>query len=92
MSGTMTWVGLDVHARATHAAAIGTMTGELVRKRFGAGVDEPVAWLRSLTAPVRACYEAGPTGFGLYRAAVAEGVGMQVIAPGKTPRGPCDRS
>ncbi|MDQ3678294.1 MAG: IS110 family transposase, partial [Actinomycetota bacterium] len=41
--------------------------------------------------PVRACYEAGPTGFGLYRAATAAGVGMQVIAPGKTPRGPSDR-
>ena len=30
MTGTMTWVGLDVHARSTHAAAIDTMTGELV--------------------------------------------------------------
>jgi transposase len=68
MTGTMTWVGLDVHARSTHAAAIDTMTGELVRKRFGAGVDEPIAWLQSLGSPVRACYEAGPTGFGLYRA------------------------
>jgi transposase len=91
MTGTMTWAGLDVHARSTHAAAIDTMTGELSRRRFGAGVDEPVAWLASLAGPVRACYEAGPTGFGLYRAAVAEGIAMQVIAPGKTPRGPSDR-
>jgi len=91
MTGTMTWVGMDVHARSTHAAAIDTMTGELTRKRFGAGVDEPVGWLMGLPGPVRACYEAGPTGFGLYRAAVAAGVGMQVIAPGKTPRGPSDR-
>lgn len=91
MTGTMTWVGLDVHARSTHAAAIDSMTGELTRKRFGAGVEEAVAWLLSLSGPVRACYEAGPTGFGLYRAAVAEGVGMQVVAPGKTPRGPSER-
>jgi transposase len=91
MTGTMTWVGLDVHARSTHAAAIDTMTGELVRRRFGSGVDEPIAWLQSLAAPVRACYEAGPTGFGLYRAAVTAGIGMQVIAPGKTPRGSSDR-
>jgi transposase len=91
MTGTMTWVGLDVHARSTHAAAIDTMTGELVRRRFGSGVDAPVAWLASLVSPVRACCEAGPTGFGLYRAAVAAGIGMQVIAPGKTPRGPSDR-
>lgn len=62
MIGTMTWVGLDVHARSTHAAAIDTMTGELVRKRFGPGVTEPVVWLEGLAGPVRACYEAGPTG------------------------------
>ena len=47
--------------------------------------------LRSLPGPVRACYEAGPTGFGLYRAARAAGVDVEVIAPGKTPRGPSDR-
>lgn len=91
MSGTMTWVGLDVHARSTHAAAIDAMTGELVRMRFGPGVDGPVAWLGELHGPVRACYEAGPTGFGLYRTAVAAGIEMQVVAPGKTPRGASDR-
>jgi transposase len=91
MAGTMTWVGLDVHARSTHAAAIDSMTGELTRLRFGPGVEGPVAWLSELPGPVRACYEAGPTGFGLYRAATAVGIGMQVVAPGKTPRGRSDR-
>ena len=91
MSGTMTFAGLDVHARSTHAAAIDVITGELVRARFGAGVEAPVAWLAGLPGPVRACYEAGPSGFGLYRAAVAAGVCVEVIAPGKTPRGPSDR-
>jgi transposase len=91
MAGTMTWVGLDVHARSTHAAAIDSMTGELTRVRFGPGVEAPVAWLAELPGPVRACYEAGPTGFGLYRSAVAAGIAMQVVAPGKTPRGPSDR-
>lgn len=91
MTGTMTWVGMDVHARSTHAAAIDTMTGELRREKFGAGIDAPVAWLLEQPGPVRACYEAGPTGFGLYRAAVEAGISMQVIAPGKTPRGPSDR-
>jgi hypothetical protein len=37
MTGTMTWVGLDVHARSTHAAAIDTMTGELRRGEVRAG-------------------------------------------------------
>jgi len=86
----MTWVGLDVHARSTHAAAIDSLIGELTSVRFGPGLEAPLAWLAGLPGPVRACYEAGPTGFGLYRAAVAQGVGMQVIAPGKTPRGPSD--
>ena len=35
MTGTMTFAGLDVHARSTHAAAIDVMTGELTRKRSG---------------------------------------------------------
>ncbi len=88
---TVTWVGMDVHARSTHAAAVNVLTGELTRVRFGAGVEDPVAWLGQLPGPVQACYEAGPTGFGLYRAALAAGVRMDVIAPGKTPRGPSDR-
>src|SRR6478609_6637826 len=87
----MTVAGFDVHARSTHGAAICVPTGELVRIRFGAGVGGPVEWLRSLPGPVRACYEAGPTGFGLYRAAVASGIDMRVVAPGKTPRAPSDR-
>jgi transposase len=47
--------------------------------------------LRVCPVRVRACYEAGPTGFGLYRAASVAGVAVEVIAPGKTPRGPSDR-
>jgi transposase len=88
---TVTWVGMDVHARSTHAAAINLLTGEVQRMRFSAGIEAAVAWLGELPGPVHACYEAGPTGFGLYRAAVAAGVRMDVIAPGKTPRGRSDR-
>lgn len=86
--GTMTCAGLDVHARSTHAAAIDTATGDrrVTRVRFGSGVEEPIVWLQSLPGPVRACYEAGPTGFGLYRRAVAAGVSTEAIAPGKMPR------
>jgi transposase len=91
MTGTMTWVGLGVHGRSTNAAAIDTMTDELRREKFGPGLDAPVAWLLEQPGPVRACYEAGPTGYGLYRKAVRAGIGMQIIAPGKTPRGPSDR-
>ena len=79
------------NARLTQCAAICVPTGELVRVRFGAGVDGPVQWLKSLPGPVRACYEAGPTGFGLYGAAVASGIAMRVVAPGKAPRAASDR-
>jgi transposase len=65
--------------------------GELVRIGLGAGVDGPVAWLRLLPGPVRACYEARRTGFGLDRAAIAAGIGMRVLAPGMTPRASADR-
>ncbi|HEV2819975.1 MAG TPA: IS110 family transposase [Solirubrobacteraceae bacterium] len=91
MVGTMTWVGMDVHARSTHGAAIDVMTGELTRVRFGPGVEGPVGWLAGLAGPVRGCYEAGPTGYGLHRAAAAAGIEVCVVAPGKTPRGRGDR-
>jgi transposase len=87
----MTYVGLDVHARSTYAAAVDVLTGELTRLRFGPGTGAPVQWLTELQGPVYACYEAGPTGFGLYRAVTGAGIRMDVIAPGKTPRGPADR-
>jgi len=38
-----------------HAAAINVMTGELVRARFGAGLEEPLAWLGALPGPGEAC-------------------------------------
>jgi transposase len=91
LHGTMTWVGLDVHARSTHAAAIYSMTGELERARFGPGSEPVVAWLGGLPGPVQVAYEAGPTGFALARAAASAGIEVQVVAPGKTPRAASDR-
>ena len=93
MTGTMTWAAMDVHARSTYAASLDVVTGELSRQRFDTGAVEPVVgWLAGLPGPVRACYQAGPTGFGLYRAAVAAGIDCQVIAPSKTPRPSGDRN
>lgn len=45
-------------------------------------------WLAGLERPVRAFYEAGPTGFALRRAGRAAGLEIEVIVPGKTAR-PC---
>jgi transposase len=91
MNGTMTYVGLDVHARSTHAAAIDVLGGELRRARFDGGSESVIAWLQMLPQPLRGCYEAGPTGFALYRAAEAAGLHLEVVAPSKTPRAPGDR-
>lgn len=91
MNGTMTFVGLDVHARSTHAAALDVATGELKRARFGGGCEEVVSWLGALPGPVSAFYGAGPTGFALYRAASEAGLQIAVIAPGKTARPRSDR-
>lgn len=91
MTTTMTFAGLDVHARSIHAAALDVGTGELRRARFNGGSEAVIAWLSRLPQPLRACYEAGPTGFALYRAAEAAGVRVEVVAPSKTPRAPGDR-
>ena len=41
--------------------------------------------------PVRACYEAGPSGYELYRQLTTLGVPCQVMAPALTPRKPGER-
>ena len=49
------------------------------------------AFAAALPGPVRATYEAGPTGFGLARRLAKAGVDCLVCAPGLIPRGPSDR-
>jgi transposase len=47
--------------------------------------------LRELPGPLRAVYEAGPTGYRLVRRARAEGIEMAVCSPGNIERRPGDR-
>ncbi len=42
-----------------------------------------MAWLKTLPAPVRVVYEAGPTGYGLARACAEAGISCVVAAPSK---------
>ena len=44
-----------------------------------------------LPGPVAVAYEAGPTGFGLYRALTAAGIRCEVVAPSKLQRPAGDR-
>ena len=91
MTDGICFAGLDVHARKTAAAAVQLGSGEVFRARLGGGAEEAIGWLRSLPGPVRAVYEAGPTGFGLARAARLAGLEVMVCAPGAIPRQPGDR-
>jgi transposase len=90
MSDGICFAGLDVHARKTAAAAVVLGSGEVFRARLTGGAGETIGWLRSLPGEVRAVYEAGPTGFGLARAARAAGIEVMVCAPGAIPRQPGD--
>lgn len=91
MAKAMTLVGLDVHARQTHAAVLDPATGELGVSRLRMAPEEVVVFLERLEPPVRAVYEAGPTGFGLARAARECGIEVRVAAPGSIPKGTGDR-
>lgn len=86
-----TLVGLDVHAAQTHAAILDVGSGELRVSRLRMAPIEVVAFLEGLGPGVRAVYEAGPTGFGLARAARGRGIEVEVVAPGSIPRGSDDR-
>ena len=85
MAQSMSLVGLDVHASQTHAAILDTATGELRGVRLRMAPVEVVEFLARLPGPVRAVYEAGPTGFGLARAAVERGIDVRVVAAGQGP-------
>ena len=68
-----TSVGLDVHARSVVAAAVDGVTGEVFRARLTPDHGEILRWVRALPGTAAATYEAGPTGFGLYRALTEAG-------------------
>jgi transposase len=87
----MTLVGLDVHARQTHAAVLVADTGELRVCKLRMPPVEVVGFLEGFGSAVRAVYEAGPTGFGLARAARERGIDVRVAAPGSIPKGSGDR-
>lgn len=86
-----TFIGLDVHARSTVGYALDPESGQVWQRRMGADPGEVVGWVRSLPGPVKAGYEAGPTGYGLARLLLAAGVPTEVLAPSKIVRPAGDR-
>ncbi|MDN5896655.1 MAG: IS110 family transposase [Nocardioides sp.] len=91
MRNQRTSVGLDVHALSVVGFGIDEDTGEVFERRLTPAPDDILGWLRSLPQPAKAVYEAGPTGFGLYRALQAGGVACVVAAPSKLQRPAGDR-
>src|SRR6266566_1000848 len=88
-STTTVTVGLDVHARSVRLAAV--RADELLEERTLRYDEEAVERVLRRWPGVRCCYEAGPTGFGLYRHLVERGIDCAVVAPGLVPQRPGDR-
>jgi transposase len=86
---TTVTVGLDVHKTSVRLAAV--RADELLEERTLA--YDLVAVERALRRwpGARCCYEAGPTGFGLYRHLVAAAISCEVVAPGLVPSRPGER-
>src|SRR6476660_1207292 len=82
-------VGLDVHARSIRLAAV--RADELLEERTLPHDEEAVERVLRRWPGVRCCYEAGPTGFGLYRHLCGRGIDSSVVAPGLVPQRPGDR-
>jgi transposase len=82
-------IGLDVHASSVSLAAV--RGDELLDERTLPYDHQVVERSLRRWREVRCCYEAGPTGFGLYRHLVERGIACEVVAPGLVPQRPGDR-
>jgi transposase len=91
MAQARTLVGLDVHASRIVAAVLDAETAELRSFRLPGCPVEAASFCARLPAPVRATYEAGPTGYGLARELARQKVDCVVAAPGKIPRAAAER-
>lgn len=91
MTQAKTWAAFDVHVSGVVAATLDRDSGELSVRRLPGCSEEVVAFATGLPGPVRATYEAGPTGFLLARKLQSVGIDCLVCAPGLIPRGATDR-
>jgi transposase len=93
MKGKVRFLGLDVHAE-TIAVAIAEPDGEVRSLGMIANRTESIRKLVKKLGPVeqlKACYEAGPTGYVLYWQLAELGVACEVIAPTLVPMKAGDR-
>jgi transposase len=93
MREKLRFLGLDVHAE-TIAVAVAEPDGEVRSLGTIANREDSVRkFIKKLGSPeqLRACYEAGPTGFVLYWQLTQLGVDCVVVAPSLVPKKPGDR-
>jgi transposase len=93
MREKLRFLGMDVHAE-TIAVAVAEPDGEVRSLGTIANREDSIRkFIRKLGSPeqLRACYEAGPTGFVLYWQLTQLGVQCDVIAPSLVPKKPGDR-
>lgn len=86
---TTVTIGLDVHASSIRLAAI--RGDELLDERTLPHDHDALTCALRRWPDARCCYEAGPTGFALYRHLVEGGIDCQVVAPGLVPQRPGER-
>ena len=91
MGNERTFVGLDVHAWSVTGHAVDTVTGEVWRRKLTPDRADVCGWVLGLPGPVKVVYEAGPTGYGLFRHLNDHGVSCVVAAPSKVQRPAGDR-
>src|SRR5436305_2986143 len=91
MAKARSLVGLDVHATKIVAAVLDAETGELQTFAMSGENATAAGFCAGLPRPVRAAYEAGPTGYGLARELAKRSVECVVAAPSKIPRASGDR-
>jgi transposase len=95
MSQFSTYIGLDVHKNSISVAAAPADPESRARslRRLPNDMPRLLKLLAQCGAPeqVHICYEAGPTGYGLWRRLRQEGYTCVVVAPSKTPRSTSDR-
>ena len=90
------FVGIDT-SKSSHAVATAS-AGRDGEVRFWGEISSDEAAVRKLVKRLKTkasrlvcCYEAGPTGYGLYRLLLSLGCECSVVAPSQTPRKPGDR-
>jgi transposase len=92
MREKLRFLGLDVHAE-TIVVAVAEANGEVRSLGTIANREDSVRkFIKKLGSPeqLRACYEAGPTGFVLYWQLTQLGVECAVVAPSLVPKKPGD--